>query len=860
MKLWKIPLRHYRKNPWQLLFAITGVALGVAVVVAIDLANNSALKALELSNTLLTGDATHRIIAGPKGIDETLYKTLRVDLHLTRIAPRVTGYGNLLARNGLAARTFQLVGIDVLAEPSLRHYFDVDRAHYDLTQFLSQPNTCIMLASSARQLGLVPGSEFSFSVGGVKRNITLAGTLDDSGAIDANTFGSVLFVDIATAQELLNMNGRLSQIDLALPEANRAQLIETINNHLPVDASIVNADSQGYSLSQMTRAFQLNLTALSLLALIVGIFLIYNTMTFSVVQRRTVFSHLRTLGMTRRSLFLHILSEAFIIAVIATALGILLGISLGANLLEHVTKTINDLYYVLNIRELHISTWSIVKGSLIGVIATLTAVIIPAIEATKVNPQTSNTRQAEELRHKKTITRLALSGLVCGGAGFGLLVMPTHNLTLSFIGLFIIVVGFAMLIPYVTSYIIHLLIPLIRATAGNIGVIGLRGIATSFSRTGIAVTSLAIAIATSVGIGIMIDSFRLSVVKWLDQSLHADIIITPLGTNSGSTVGSLSSQWLDTFTTLPQARAITLQRNVIIQTPNGSTRLNVIQIPRTQLNSYQFINVNRETLNQEFFQQDKVVVSESYAFRNYIKPGDNIPLMTDNGIVYFGVAGIYIDYGSERGVITMSRTTYLRHWNDHSISSLGIFSRPGTDIISLKQHLRELIEQAMQDANKNGQQLQDLSIRTNAEIQRHAIAVFDHTFAVTRVLRLLAIAIAFIGILSALMAIHIERGREMALLRAIGVTPRQVWFITGTETGLIGILVGVFALCLGIAIAMVLVLVINRRSFGWSMEVTIEPSILVQSLLIAIVAALLAGAYPSFRLSRTSPANALREE
>lgn len=860
MKLWKIPVRHYRRHPWQILFSLLGVALGVAVVIAIDLANDSAAKALELSNTLLTGKASHHIIGGPKGINEDVYIKLRMDLQLDAIAPRIEGYGNVAGKNSKTSQTFQIIGIDVLAEPFLRHHFDQDSADFNLSLFVSKPNTAIMLESTANRLNLYEGSEFSFNVGGVKHNFTLAGIIHDNSIINQNSFGSVMFVDIATAQEVLSMGGRINQIDLAIPEtADKQTLIANIQSILPEYATIVTSESQGYALSQMTNAFQLNLTALSLLALIVGIFLIYNTMTFSIVQRRTTFASLRTIGTTRRQIFLIVMLEALVIGIVATGIGLFLGIQLGSSLLNHVTQTINDLYFVVTIQQLQVTGWSLIKGSIIGICATLVAVIPPALEATRTTSQTHMSRSHMEMKYRKTITRFAITGILMGIAGFVILKLPTNNLYVSFTGLFVIVIGFAMLIPLFTLVLIQSIVPIFKARFGNLAAISARGITASFSRTGIAVTSLAIAIATSIGVAIMIHSFRLSVVEWLDQTLHADVYVKPVGINSPAGTGSLSSRWIDKFNALPEVASISIYRNVLIQSSKGATQLNVLQIPHAQLTEFLLLQGDARQIRNDFYNSDIVLISEPYAFHNNLRLYDTVSLITDKGAHDFIVGGIYVDYGSERGIVTLSRMTYLRHWDDKSISSLGIYAKPGVSIQKLKEHLNTVVEKELASPFNQGN-IQDLSIHTNREIRDTTESMFDHTFAITQVLRLLAISIAFIGILSALMAIQIERSREIALMRAIGLTPRQVWFITSTETGMIGFLVGVLAMLLGIAIAVVLILVINQRSFGWSMTMSIDPMILVQSLFIAVLAALLAGAYPSYRMSRISPAIALRED
>ena len=153
-----------------------------------------------------------------------------------------------------------------------------------------------------------------------------------------------------------------------------------------------------------------------------------------------------------------------------------------------------------------------------------------------------------------------------------------------------------------------------------------------------------------------------------------------------------------------------------------------------------------------------------------------------------------------------------------------------------------------------------MSIRSNRALREASLVIFDRTFAVTRVLRLLIVVVAFVGVLSALMALGLERVRELGLQRALGLTPGQVWGVVTAQTGLMGLVAGLLAMPVGVLLAAVLVFVINRRSFGWTMPIDVRPDILLQGLLLAVVAALVAGAYPALRMARAAPVEALRDE
>jgi putative ABC transport system permease protein len=155
---------------------------------------------------------------------------------------------------------------------------------------------------------------------------------------------------------------------------------------------------------------------------------------------------------------------------------------------------------------------------------------------------------------------------------------------------------------------------------------------------------------------------------------------------------------------------------------------------------------------------------------------------------------------------------------------------------------------------------QALLVRANRSLRQASMEVFDRTFTITQVLRLLAIGVAFVGVLSALMSLQLERARELAVLRATGLTPGQLWGLVSLQTGLLGLLAGLFSVPLGVALAYVLVHVINQRSFGWTLQLAVTPMTLVQAVLLALVASALAGLYPAWKMARANPALALREE
>jgi len=363
-----------------------------------------------------------------------------------------------------------------------------------------------------------------------------------------------------------------------------------------------------------------------------------------------------------------------------------------------------------------------------------------------------------------------------------------------------------------------------------------------------AIAALMIAIATFIGIGLMVNNFRLSVDQWLQNLLRADMYVAVPGPTSPGSNFYLDKNLADAILALPEVDEVSNVRRVQIESETGLTDLAAYELNEYAYQGFRFKHGVVGEIWPVFEQGDGIIVSEPYAYHHDLQIGDSLQLRTDHGYHQFKVLGVYMDYGSDQGVVSLSRRTYERHWNDDRYSGLGIYTVPGTDM----EKLRNKVQQLAPDQN--------LWLQDRRKILEASLEVFDNTFVITEILRVLAAIIAFVGVFSALMALQLERTQEHGLLRAIGFLPGQLRALIVSETGLLGLVAGVLAIPVGCVITTLLIIVINRRSFGWTMELQFSPDIVVQGIILGLLAALLAGIYPAWKMSRTEPAQALRTE
>ncbi len=847
-------MRRAYRRPFQYILFVLGVALGVAMMVSVDLANGSATKAFELSTDAITGRATHRLVSGPGGIDEELYVQLRRELGYTNSAPLVDGFVNIPE---LGDQPFRLLGVDPFAEPPFRSYFGNQEGtgRFDqgaLATFLSEPNSLFVLGSLADESGIPLGGTITLDRAGELTTVTVAGLLDPQDESNQRALEGIVFADISTAQEILRMDGKLSTIDLIIEDEADFAAIEAI---LPTGVRLENTAASSNAIQQMTAAFELNLTALSLLALLVGMFLIYNTVTFSVVQRRPMFAILRCLGVTGGQLFQLILVEAVILSLVGSLIGLVLGVLLGRGLIGLITQTINSFYFVVNVRSVIVDPLSLVKGVTFGVAAALIASFFPALEAYRTTPGSGLRRSTLEGKVENLLPRLVIAWAILCAIGAGLLALPGRNLILAFAGLFAILIGFALVTPPVTVWLMRAAVRPMDGLFGAIGRMAPRDINRSLSRTSVAIAALMTAVSVIVGVSIMIGSFRGTVVEWLNQTLRADIYISPTSATANRVEGSLNPSVVDDLVTWDGVDGASTARVVQVFSPQFDREITLAGVngdisrgsrPYAWLPS----GWDHDDVWDALATGDGIIVSEPLVLREELRyPPEPIMLETNNGPKEFPVVAVMYDYSSDQGMIWMGSDTYQTEWDDMEISTVALFVDPGTDPDTMVDAMR---------TEFNGRQ--DLVINSNRSLRETSIEIFDQTFAITSALRLLATIVAFIGVLSALMSLQLERSRELGVLRATGMTLRQMWKLSFLETGLMGLVAGLLAIPTGFVLAWVLIYVINVRSFGWTLQMDLQPAYFLQALAVALVAALLAAIYPSFKLGQMIIASAIRSD
>ena len=833
-------LRDLVRRPLHTGLMVLGVALGVAVVIGIDLANTSARRGFARSTEAVAGRATHQVLGGPSGLPQDVLRRIRVEAGLRASAPVVEGYAVAL---DLDRQPLRVLGLDPLSEGPFRdHLGGGSLAEPGFARFFVDPRAAVIGSALADRRGLRLGSPLRLRVQDRIETLEVAGIARGG---EEEALETLVLLDVGAAQRLFRLGDRLSRIDLVASEADLAR----VRALLPAGARLAPASEQSAAVGQLTEAFQLNLTALSLLALVVGMFLIYNTVTFSVVQRRAVIGTLRLLGATPGQVFGLVLLEAAAASAVGTLLGLGLGWVLGQGAVRLVTQTINDLYYVLSVTGAPLTPVTVAKAAFLGLGAGTLSALAPALEASRVEPVLALRRTSYEASARRVLPRVGALGAALAGLGGLLLAGSDRSLLASFAALFVIVLGLALLAPLATVAAMALVTPLAGRVAGTLGRLATRTVTRSVSRTGVAVAALAVSVSVAIGVGLMIASFRSTVGNWLDLTLRADVFVAAPSAGGSRAFPTMAPDVPARVAAVPGVAWVETFRSVRVASPLGEVNLAVAD-PRRARDTRLYRSAEGDPERAwDAARAGAVIVTEPFAFRHRLPArGATVTLETDRGPRTFPVAGVFYDYATEEGTVFITRDVYERYWDDRGITSLGAHLVPGAAVAEVTQALRAALAGTA------------LTVTPNRALREAALRIFDRTFAVTESLRLLAVVVAFIGVWSALMSLQVERTRELATLATLGLDERRQWALGLLETGLMGASAGFLALPLGGLLAVILVHVINVRSFGWTMRLEASPWLFAQALLVSVGAAMLASVYPLLRLRRRSLAEGLRAE
>ena len=843
-------VRPLLREPVRTSLTILAIALGVAVVLAIDLAGVAATGSFHSSMETLAGDNDLEVRASG-GVPESVVGTLATLPYSIRVSPRIEDYAVIAETK----KSLPLIGMDLVAEGST--YAQKDSENAGVSEIESGSENVFENLGGADSIwvgssvGYNRGDHVELLINDRVGKYTVRGVYPDS-----NGNESAIVMDLAAAQQALSRYGRVDRILLKVPETpSLDDWQQRLRGGLPAGVEIRPQGTGTNEDRRMLAAFRWNLRLLSYISLVVGAFLIYNSISVSVVRRRAEIGIVRGLGAGRGVVLSAFVGEAASLGLAGALTGIPLGRFMADGAVRLMAATVESLYVSSRPGTIELNVSSVFLALAIGVGVAVASAYSPAREASEVSPIEAMARGRREYNvrvHKGRDLWLALVlGLAAAAASRAPAVAGKP--LFGYLGAILLVAASALAMPAFVDALTSFFSKFLGRLFGVEALLASRSLAASLRRTSVLVGALSTAIAMMTAVGIMVGSFRQSVVLWMSDQLPADLYLRPAGSPAADRHPTISLGLAEEIAKLAGVVAVERLRAYEIRYQEmpatlASADLNVLDVIRWYPHSEFLSGRARQQVLPELRHSNAVVVSEPFSYKHHVKAGDFITLSLGETQASFRVADVYYDYSSERGSILMDRDTMLRYLPDPAPSNLAIYLSSDAQLAMVRAE----IEKATAGHR--------VLMFSNRDLRAEAIRIFDRTFAITYALEAVAVIVAVMGIAGALLALVIDRRRELGLLRFLGAAGGQVRKLILVEAGLLGLLANLAGIALGFALSLILIFVINKQSFGWTIRFHWPVEILLGALTVVYVATVLAGLYPAQVAVRLNPLEVVHEE
>ncbi len=848
---WALILRPVLRDPFRMIITILGVAIGVAVFLSIQLANRQTLRSFEESVDLVLGRADAIVHAEGMAFDEKYFQELSHVRKLVKSYPVIEGYGVELK----TGQVVEILGTDLLQDSGIRD-FSIKTLEKDLKGLLPlimDPKGIVLPEKFIPGTNFKPGDKINFLINGIEKTFNVNAILENKGLARALN-GNFALMDIAAAQWAFGRIGKLDRIDIEFKrKENFASIREKLSEVLPNFLRVDRPERKNRQVEKMLRAFQYNLTALSFVALIVALYLIYNMVALSVVRRRAEIGTLRAIGATPLLVASIFFIEAGIIGAAGSVIGVWLGKYLAQFSLDAVSVTVNNLYtpsYVTEVDFNWLQSWPYL---LLGVGLSLVSALIPAIDASRTSPATVMRRGSYDLkifRGDRRLTLLAITSLVMAGI-FSLLPPIGGFPYFGFLAVFFVIMGLSFLSPSALLVGRDLLRGICKKYFGGEGFLASMNLSQNIGRNSLAISSLAIAFMMIISMSIMVHSFRQTVIVWIGQTLKADLFVRVAGGRDIDYQYTLPGDRVEDIRKISGVAAVDLFRAQDISYNDKPAVLGSGDFEA--LSRYGNLVIKSGPTAQELFAQmvgqDRAIISESFALKHEVGVGDSLFMETPNGSAKLQVVAVYYDYSRERGYIIIDRSIFIKYYGDTDVNSFVIYLSNKNEIENVRQ---ELLKTLGADYN--------LVIRSNPELKKNVLEIFDKTFAITYSLEIIAGGVALLGLFNTLIALILERKREIGIIRFIGGFQDQVKRMVLIESGILGLIGSIMGVAAGGIVSYILIFVINKQSFGWTIQIHFPYIFVLFSLILFWVVSLIAGLYPARLAVRLNPKEAVRVE
>ncbi len=773
----------------RLAISVLAIALGVALGYAVQLINAVALNEFSQAVQSLAGEADLEIRGARAGFDEQLYPAIARLPQVAVASPVLEVDAKLPGRQ----QPLHVLGMDAFraayVQPGL-----IGNAPSDMLDLL-RPDALFLSPAAADWLGVKTGDHLNVQVGLTEVSLRVAGLLRAGGRERLGV------MDIAAAQLALGRLGSISRLDLRTrPGVDLGELQARIQVELPPGLIVERPQSDVERNANLSRSYRVNLNVLALVALFTGGFLVFSAQALSVVRRRAQLALLRVLGVTRGGLARLLLAEGALIGAVGAAIGLLAGYVIAAAVLERFGADLGAGQFRGLHPDLHAEPWASALFFVLGVLVAAAGSLAAALDAASAPPAQAlkaGDEQTAFARLQPAWPGIALIvlGVICTALG------PVEGIPLfGYVAIALMLVGTLALMPRLATTVFGLL-PSPRGAGARLALAQLQG------APGQAAVSLAAIVASfslMVAMAIMVASFRISLDAWLDQVLPADLY---LRTGISGDSAYLAPQDEARIAALPGVRRAEFLRIQQLLLESGRPRVALFARTLDRDDPARRLPLVSAALTPRPGEPPPLWASEAMVDLYGYALGKVVQVPIAGRLQRFTVAGIWRDYARQHGTVIIQRELYEALSGDRNSNDAALYLQPGASPKAIEQAIRATVPGAT-----------NLEFGQPGEIRARSLNIFDRTFAVTYALEAVAVLIGLFGLSSSFGALVLARSREFGMLRHVGMTRRQIGVMLAAEGALVSALGLALGLALGWVISLVLIHVVNRQSFHWSME------------------------------------------
>lgn len=788
--LWAIAGGGWRDHPARLVLAVLGIAFGVALGVTVHLINASAAREFNQAVRALSGEADF-VIRGPRsGFPDGLYPRVARLPGVSAASPALEVDAQLAGRR----ETIKLLGLDPFRAAQVQpHLLGQDRS---AILALFKLDAVLLSPAAAGHLGLKTGDVLRLQAGSGVIALHVIGLLPAGASTQR-----LAIMDIASAQWRLGRLGEIHRIDLKLnPGSDPARFRETLVALLPPGVLASTPDLEAERGANFTRAYRINLDMLALVALFTGAFLVFSTQFLALLRRRTQLALLRVVGLTRARLLRLLVLEGALAGVLGSALGVALGYALAAFGIERLGGDLGAGYFRHVAPGLTVAPLQLFAYFALGVAFAMLGAAIPALEASRRAPALALRAGDEEEALQRL--RAPWPGLALMATGLAVSQLPpVAELPIpGYLAVALILVGAILIMPrFAESVLVRL--PALRYPPAALAAAQLQA---TPRQVGVSLAAILASFSLMVSMLIMTGSFRSSLDTWLDEMLPADLYVR--AGRTGDT-GYFTREAQARMAGVPDVLDAVFVRSQSVLLRPDRPALTLLARPLAPGETRPRLPFVGSPLDPPPGGAPPAWLSEVAADLLRVRAGDRLDLPIGDKTLPFTVAGIWRDYARQNGAIVIDRALYVSATGDARANEAALQVRSATDTNLLAERLRAAIGEA-----------EGVEIATTGELKAASLSLFDRTFAVTYALEVAAVLIGLFGVSASFSAQALARRREFGVLRHVGMTRRQIGAMLGCEGFVVGALGVAAGLAAGWVISLILIHVINRQSFHWSMD------------------------------------------